>query len=190
MQPQAGRRDPSESNEREWMHLRIDIDPQQPARTEREPAGGARQRSPIDVRDVGDGSHDGSARPVERRRTSQGAFEEEFGRDCFHQSRLQRQHPRVQIARGEHAVRQPHRTIRNEMTPPRQSIFDDDVAVHLQRVLAAVELRVARKRQRPRELHGRKELRQKRRLQIGETEIRIPIGNGVGDGCFDLSGGV
>ena len=101
------------------MHLRVHIDPHQSSRSERESSRSTRQRAAIDVRHVSNRRHDRRAGSVERRRSTDSAVEKKLGRNCLHQARLQRQHSRVQIARGEDSVRQPHYAGRQQVTSSR-----------------------------------------------------------------------
>ena len=98
------------------MHLRIDIDPQQSARAERKSTGSVRQRSAVDLCHVADGSHDGGAGAVESRGPTQRPLQKELRRYRLHQARLQRQHPRVKIASGEHSAGETHYTNGDQVT--------------------------------------------------------------------------
>ena len=103
---------------------------------------------------------------------------------------MQRQHARVQVARGEYAVRQSHHPGRNDMTSPRQSVVDHYIAVDSQRVLSAVEFRCTSKCERARELHCWKELRQQAGVEIGEAKICAAISDRIGHRRLYLTGDV
>ena len=94
----------------------------------------------------------------------------------------------MQISRGEDAVGQTHHTVSDEMTPAREPVVHNDVAIYAERVLATVECRSTCECQPTREFHRGEELGQQPRVEVGEAQIRVAIREGVGHCCLDLTG--
>src|SRR5688572_2334590 len=160
------------------MKLRIHVEPARGellARTLAEGTGTskARDRSAIDVRDVGLRRHSRNRRSIERCSTRDRAADRKIGRVLAYQLNLYGSHGETKILRPELAFAESHLANRDDTISTSLPVVERHVRIYIQALLVSIELRAARENSRAGRIDIGEHPLDQASVQVRESEVGV-----------------